>query len=128
MKSMFLALIMVAPTAWAQTTPTVDPSLAAEVNSVYPQVQQLYINLHENPELSLHETKTASKLATQVRELGYDVTEKVGGTGVVAVLRNGQDQQSCCVLSWMHFPSRRRPVCPTLVRFALRMMRVMKCR
>ncbi|MGB8770555.1 MAG: amidohydrolase [Candidatus Korobacteraceae bacterium] len=89
MKSMFLALIMVAPTAWAQTTPTVDPSLAAEVNSVYPQVQQLYINLHENPELSLHETKTASKLATQVRELGYDVTEKVGGTGVVAVLRNG---------------------------------------
>ncbi|HET6982888.1 MAG TPA: amidohydrolase, partial [Myxococcaceae bacterium] len=42
-----------------------------------------------NPELSLREEKTAGKLAAQMRKLGYTVTEKVGGTGVVAVLANG---------------------------------------
>src|SRR5208283_3018971 len=41
------------------------------------------------PELSLHEVNTASKLSLRLREFGYDVTEKVGGTGVVGILRNG---------------------------------------
>ena len=38
-----------------------NSSLAAEVNSVYPQVQTLYVDLHEHPELSLHEVNTAAK-------------------------------------------------------------------
>ncbi len=49
----------------------------------------LYQHLHANPELSLMETKTAARLAAEVRKLGYEVTEKVGGNGVVAVLKNG---------------------------------------
>lgn len=49
----------------------------------------LYQHLHTNPELSLMETKTAARLAAEVRKLGYDVTEKVGGNGIVAVLKNG---------------------------------------
>ena len=64
-------------------------ALSSEVQSVYPQVQALYIDLHEHPELSLHEVNTAAKLAAQLRRLGYEVTEKVGGNGVVAILRNG---------------------------------------
>ncbi|HTY63089.1 MAG TPA: amidohydrolase [Acidobacteriota bacterium] len=60
-----------------------------EVDAVYPQVHDFYVDLHKNPELSGHETQTASKLAARLRNLGYDVTEHVGGTGVVAILRNG---------------------------------------
>jgi amidohydrolase len=59
------------------------------VDAVYPQAHDLYVDLHQNPELSAHETQTASKLAARLRNLGYDVTEHVGGTGVVAILRNG---------------------------------------
>jgi hippurate hydrolase len=50
----------------------------------------LYKWFHANPELSLKEEKTAAKFAQEVREAGWTVTEKIGGTGVVAVLRNGE--------------------------------------
>jgi hippurate hydrolase len=60
-----------------------------EVENVYPQAHSIYLDLHEHPELSGHETQTAAKLATSLRSAGYDVTEHVGGTGVVAVLKNG---------------------------------------
>jgi hippurate hydrolase len=49
----------------------------------------LYQHLHTNPELSLMETKTAAKLVEEIKSLGYEVTEKVGGNGIVAVLKNG---------------------------------------
>ena len=62
---------------------------AAEVDAALPAARTLYLDLHEHPELSGHETRTAAKLAAQLRGLGYEVTEHVGGTGVVAVLRNG---------------------------------------
>jgi hippurate hydrolase len=60
-----------------------------EVEAVYPDAHALYVDLHENPELSSHETQTAAKVASRLRSLGYDVTEHVGGTGVVAILKNG---------------------------------------
>jgi amidohydrolase len=60
-----------------------------ELDSVYPAAHELYLDLHEHPELSSHEVRTAVKLAERLRALGYDVTEHVGGTGVVAILKNG---------------------------------------
>ena len=51
--------------------------------------RRAYQHLHANPELSLMETKTAARLAEEMKKLGYEVTEKVGGNGVVAVLKNG---------------------------------------
>ena len=60
-----------------------------EVVSVYPEAHSLYLDLHQNPELSMHETQTAAKLAAQLRSAGYEVTEHVGGAGIVAILRNG---------------------------------------
>ena len=68
----------------AQNTP-----LEKQVNSVFPDAQALYLDLHEHPELSSHETRTAAELANRLRALGYEVTEHVGGTGVVGVLKNG---------------------------------------
>ena len=51
---------------------------------------QLYKDLHQSPELSYEEEKTAAKMAAELRELGLTVTEKVGGHGVVGVLKNGE--------------------------------------
>src|SRR5208282_6633704 len=78
---LFLAL---AVSGYAQTVAS-----SKEVEAVYPAARDFYVDLHENPELSSHEIKTASKLAARLRSLGYEVTEGVGGTGVVAVLKNG---------------------------------------
>jgi amidohydrolase len=61
----------------------------AEVDAVYSRSYAFYLDLHEHPELSGYETRTASKLAVELRGLGYTVTERVGGTGVVAILKNG---------------------------------------
>jgi amidohydrolase len=68
---------------------TTAEATPAEVDSVYPNAHALYIYLHQHPELSGAETQTAAKLATELRALGYTVTEHVGGTGVVAILKNG---------------------------------------
>ena len=61
----------------------------SEADGVYAKAYALYVDLHQHPELSGAETATAAKLAAQLRALGYTVTEHVGGTGIVAVLRNG---------------------------------------
>jgi len=60
-----------------------------EIDAVYPAAHDLYLDLHEHPELSSHETQTAAKLAERLRNLGYEVTEHVGGTGIVAIMKNG---------------------------------------
>ena len=81
---LLLSLFAVAVSGSAQTATT-----SKEVEAVYPAAHDLYIDLHQTPELSSHETQTASKLAARLRSLGYEVTEGVGGTGVVAILKNG---------------------------------------
>jgi amidohydrolase len=62
---------------------------AAQVNAIYPGIEKLYIELHRNPELAFHEKRTATTIAARVKALGYTVTTGVGGTGVVAILKNG---------------------------------------
>jgi len=66
-----------------------DAANSKEVQAVYPDSYALYLDIHEHPELSGHEVQTAAKLAARFRSLGYDVTEHVGGTGVVAIMKNG---------------------------------------
>ena len=53
-------------------------------------LESLYEHFHTHPELSLMEVETAARLAEEIRALGFDVTENVGGTGIVAVLENGE--------------------------------------
>lgn len=55
-----------------------------------PDLTALYRDLHANPELSFQEVETSKKLAARARAMGFEVTEGVGKTGVVAVLRNGE--------------------------------------
>jgi len=73
----------------AAPAPGQAPSATSEVGAVYPDAYKLYLDLHRYPELSSQETQTAATLAARLRALGYDVTEHVGGTGVVAVMKNG---------------------------------------
>ena len=54
------------------------------------QLKAFYKDLHENPELSGEETRTASKVAAEFKRIGLEVTERIGGTGVVGVLKNGK--------------------------------------
>lgn len=49
----------------------------------------LFVHFHRNPELSFLENETAARMALELRQAGLEVTEGVGGTGVVAMLRNG---------------------------------------
>lgn len=62
---------------------------AAELDAIYPDVEALYIDLHQHPELAFQELATAAKLAARVKALGYEVTTGVGRTGIVAVMKNG---------------------------------------
>jgi amidohydrolase len=71
------------------TIPADAAALSDAIRSDMPQLMALYRDLHANPELSMQEVRTPAKLAPEIRKLGFDVTEHVGKTGVVAVLRNG---------------------------------------
>jgi hippurate hydrolase len=66
-----------------------DAALVRGIESTYPALNDLYQYLHGHPELSFQETQTASRLAKELRATGLEVTEGVGKTGVVALLKNG---------------------------------------
>jgi hippurate hydrolase len=82
-RKIVLVLVLFISTAFAQT------SSSRELETVYPDVHALYLDLHQHPELSGHETETASKLSAKLKGLGYEVTDHVGRTGIVAFLKNG---------------------------------------
>jgi hippurate hydrolase len=63
----------------------IDRKLDAEAGDLV----ALYQHLHRNPELSLQEEKSAARMAEELAKLGFAVTPKVGGHGVVGVLKNG---------------------------------------
>ena len=65
-------------------------SIQSAIASDYGYLKDLYIDLHQNPELSFHEILTAKKIANELQSLGFEVTRPVGGTGLVGVLKNGK--------------------------------------
>ncbi|KRR15544.1 peptidase M20 [Bradyrhizobium lablabi] len=65
-------------------------AIQASIESDYPKLDALYKEIHAHPELAFQEVKTAARLAAEMRALGFDVTENVGKTGLVAIYRNGE--------------------------------------
>lgn len=59
-----------------------------DLNDLLPRLRDLYRQLHQNPELSLEEHQTAERIEAELRNLDVEV-QRIGGTGVVAILRNG---------------------------------------
>ncbi len=67
-----------------------DPAdLARRADADLPRLESLYRHLHAHPELSFQEEKTAARIAAELRSAGFEVAERVGGHGVVGVLKNG---------------------------------------
>lgn len=81
-----LFLLALAGTASAAPLKT---EVAGKVDGMYPWLDGIYKDLHAHPEIAFQEVRTAGKLAAEMRKLGFEVTEKVGRTGIVAILRNG---------------------------------------
>jgi amidohydrolase len=65
-------------------------SIEKSVEADYPKLDALYKDIHAHPEIAFQEVKTAERLAAEMRALGFEVTEKVGKTGLVAIYRNGE--------------------------------------
>ena len=64
-------------------------TLAGKITAEYASLDALYKDLHGKPELSLMEERTAGVVAKELRAAGFEVTERVGGFGLVGVLKNG---------------------------------------
>ncbi|WP_430413874.1 amidohydrolase [Parasphingorhabdus sp.] len=75
--------------AWQPATAQ-STDLSTAIAADYDQkLEALFLDFHRNPELSYKETRTAAIMAKEWRASGFTVTEAVGGTGVVAVMKNG---------------------------------------
>ena len=83
------AIFMGASALALASAPAQADELRDAVTADMPALVELYQDLHANPELSFQEVETAKKLAARARALGFEVTEGVGKTGVVAVMKNG---------------------------------------
>ncbi|MBK6620520.1 MAG: amidohydrolase [Saprospirales bacterium] len=68
----------------------IPADLKSGIDSDFPYLHDLYLHCHANPELSFHEYNTSARMAGELRKAGFEVTEKVGGNGVVGVLKNGE--------------------------------------
>lgn len=77
------ALILLSPLAHAA-------SLDLNLTQSMPNIEKLYLDLHQTPELSYHEKQTGQKLAKELKKLGFTVTDNVGGYGVVGLYKNGE--------------------------------------
>ncbi len=88
MRGLMIGLLLAgAAPAAAQDTAGLQKAIAADWSA---HLANLYDYFHRNPELSFVETNTAARMAKELRAVpGMQVTEKVGGTGVVGVLKNG---------------------------------------
>lgn len=65
-------------------------NISNEVSADYNKhLGALWDHFHRNPELSLMEFQTAKRLAKELKNAGFDVTENIGGTGIVAMMKNG---------------------------------------
>jgi hippurate hydrolase len=82
--SVFLVLNFIFVSAYAD-------ELSNEIDSLYKgNLQTLFEYFHENPELSLLERNTSARLASELEQVGFDVYQGIGDTGVIAILKNGE--------------------------------------
>lgn len=80
------AFVSLSAPAFAQAGPKALPGPTDEQLTT---LKGIYEDLHANPELSMQEKRTAGIAAQWLKDQGFEVTERVGGTGVVGILRNG---------------------------------------
>lgn len=82
-------LVLLIWTCTGYTQPVQSESVRTLIDEHYGYLEDLYKHFHSNPELSRREEHTSKRLASELRELGFEVTEQVGGYGIAGVLENG---------------------------------------
>ncbi|MDE0733409.1 MAG: amidohydrolase [Gammaproteobacteria bacterium] len=84
-----LSLLLLIP--MGQSTDAADMDIRRAVTAHYDNhLEDLFVWFHQNPELGFLEQETSARLAAELRALGIDVTEGVGGTGLVGMIENGE--------------------------------------
>ena len=85
--------LLSAEQALADESP-LSQELITKINQLVDQdaerLTDIFKDLHQHPELAFTEQRTAAIVAKELRQLGYSVTEGIGKTGVVGVLKNGE--------------------------------------
>jgi hippurate hydrolase len=92
MRPIFILALMILCSSVGQTASTPEElrkEVGSRVGQMYAQFEPVYKEFHSHPELSLREEKTSERLAGDLEKLGFKVTRRVGGYGVVGVLKNG---------------------------------------
>ena len=89
-QSLALVLMMTSPlTVIDAYASSLDSSLALSVSKALPELEKLYLHLHQHPELSYQEKATGQRMAKELLALGFEVTDNYGGYGVVGIFKNG---------------------------------------
>jgi hippurate hydrolase len=83
------AMLLAAGSASGQDLKARKAHVLEKIDAEIKSLDGLYKQIHAFPELSYEEEKTAARLAKELRTLGFDVTEKIGGHGIVGVFKNG---------------------------------------
>jgi len=87
---LLLVLLLSALSCITAATGSPDTTCPSQVSDTeYHHLEAFYTDLHQHPELSGLEMNTSAKIAGELRDAGYRVTDHVGGYGVVGVLENG---------------------------------------
>lgn len=90
MKVLLLACLLLSTSALLRAQ---SPQSIKQIETLtaqnYPKLDALYKHLHQNPELSLQEEKSAARMAAELKKLGFQVKEKIGGHGVAGIFKNG---------------------------------------
>ncbi|MBN1251526.1 MAG: amidohydrolase [Bacteroidales bacterium] len=87
--TIFLSILFI-PTYMISQSNHLLPDIEKIIDTNYKSYYEFYKDLHQNPELSLYEQETSKKIATKLKEIGYNVTDNFGGYGVVGILKNGK--------------------------------------
>jgi hippurate hydrolase len=82
-------LLAMGSTAHARDVAADKAAIDAGLDRGYAHLDALYKDIHQHPELGMQEVRTAAILAKEMRGLGFEVTEHFGGTGIVAIYKNG---------------------------------------
>lgn len=90
MKSFFPLLFLLFQCLSSFSQSSVQKAIENIINKEYPALEDLYKQLHQNPELSLQEENTSKIMAAELKNSGFEVIENIGGYGVVGILKNGK--------------------------------------
>jgi hippurate hydrolase len=84
-KNSFGFIFLLSQLAFFANADVINNSVQQEL----PHLEKIYQHLHQTPELSKLEVNTANFLAKKLTQYGYEVTEGIAKTGLVAILKNG---------------------------------------